>query len=141
MIDIYAKTQIGLLEKSLSTYSLRQKALASNIANVSTPGYRKLEVNFEEKLSEALDSHKLENTITNEKHIKLHTKNIEEIQPEVQEVPPENVGDELASGYNNVDIDQEMVNMAQNQLQYRMASRMLSRQFRGIQSAIRGTVQ
>jgi flagellar basal-body rod protein FlgB len=141
MINIFEKTKIPLLEKTLDVYSQRQKAIAANIANVTTPGYRKIEVNFEEKLSEALDDHKLETAVTNEKHIKLHSKNITEIEPEVRKVPPENVSDELASGYNNVDIDKEMVDMAQNQLQYRMASRMLSRQFRGLQNAIKGTAQ
>jgi flagellar basal-body rod protein FlgB len=141
MINIFEKSKIPLLEKSLDAYSQRQKAIASNIANVTTPGYKKLEVNFEKKLSQALDDQELEAKVTNEKHIKINSKDITDIEPEVQQVPAENAGDEIASGYNNVDIDEEMVNMAQNQLQYRMASRMLSRQFRGLQNAIRGTAQ
>ena len=42
-----------LLKKSLDAYSLRQKAIASNVANIDTPGYGRLEVNFEEQLQKA----------------------------------------------------------------------------------------
>jgi flagellar basal-body rod protein FlgB len=49
--------------------------------------------------------------------------------------------EEFASGYNNVDVDNEMSLLAQNQLQYKMATRMVSRAFKGIQSAIRGQAQ
>jgi flagellar basal-body rod protein FlgB len=137
MINIFSKTKIPVLEKSLKTYSLRQNAIASNIANVNTPGYRRVEVKFEEKLSDALSDHKLEATVTNEKHIPMHSKDVTNIEPEVVETQPKQ-GDN-ASGANNVDIEQEMVLLAQNQIQYRMASRLISRAFKGIQNAIKGS--
>jgi flagellar basal-body rod protein FlgB len=45
----------NLLEQALAVTSLRSKAIANNIANMSTPGYRRLAVRFEELLAEAAD--------------------------------------------------------------------------------------
>jgi flagellar basal-body rod protein FlgB len=45
-----------LLSTALNAYSLRQKAIASNVANVDTPGYKRLEVPFEEQLQKAQNS-------------------------------------------------------------------------------------
>jgi flagellar basal-body rod protein FlgB len=136
MINIFSRTKVPVLEQTLKAYSLRQNAIASNIANVNTPGYNRVEVKFEEKLSDALSDHKLDTTITNEKHMTRQSKDISTIEPEVVEVQTKN-GDK-PSGMNNVNIDQEMVLLAQNQIQYRMASRLIARVFRGLQSAIKG---
>lgn len=42
-----------LLSKAMDAYSLRQKAIASNVANIDTEGYKRLTVNFEEQLQKA----------------------------------------------------------------------------------------
>ena len=47
---------IEFLEAGIKTESLRQRAIASNIANLETPGYRSIDVKFEELLAKALDS-------------------------------------------------------------------------------------
>ena len=53
-----AKTSniVDLLDAGVRAESLRQKAIASNIANIETPGYRRIDVKFEELLNKALDS-------------------------------------------------------------------------------------
>lgn len=140
MINLFNKTRIPNLEKALEAYSLRQKAIASNIANATTPGYKKVEVSFEDQLSSEINSLRLKGTQTNEKHLSIGAKSISEAKPEIVESKT-NKEDEYKSGYNNVDIDEEMALLAQNQLQYRMATRLISRAFKGIQSAIRGQAQ
>jgi len=45
---------IDFIEAGLRTEVLRQKAIAGNIANLETPGYRRLDVKFEELLADAL---------------------------------------------------------------------------------------
>lgn len=42
-----------LLKTALDAYSMRQKAIASNVANIDTPGYKRIEVPFEEQLQQA----------------------------------------------------------------------------------------
>jgi flagellar basal-body rod protein FlgB len=135
MISLFGRTKLPNLEKAMTTYSLRQKTIASNIANATTPGYQKVEVSFEDKIKDEMNGLRLVGTTTSDKHLDLGPKPISKVEPEV--VQPE-TADEFASGYNNVDIDQEMALLAQNQLQYRMTSRLTNRFFKGIQSAIRG---
>jgi len=45
-----------LLEAGIRAEGLRQKAIANNVANLNTPGYRRLDVKFETLLAEALKS-------------------------------------------------------------------------------------
>jgi flagellar basal-body rod protein FlgB len=47
---------INYLEAGLSASTLRQKAIANNLANVDTPGFRRNEVAFETVLADAMDS-------------------------------------------------------------------------------------
>ena len=42
------------VERSLDALSMRHAAIASNIANINTPGYVQQQVNFEDALTEAL---------------------------------------------------------------------------------------
>jgi len=52
-VQLFDTTQIAL-EVALHGTSLRQQAIAQNIANVNTPGYRRQEVSFEDALGSAL---------------------------------------------------------------------------------------
>lgn len=49
---------IDLLEAGLRAEQLRQRAIASNAANLETPGYKTVDVNFQETLAKALDGGK-----------------------------------------------------------------------------------
>jgi flagellar basal-body rod protein FlgB len=140
MINLFGESKIRNLEKALQTYSLRHKVIASNIANVTTPGYKKAEVSFEDKLINEVNGTKLTAAVTDENHLQFGAQSLSNVDPEVVESETSKE-DEFASGYNNVDIDQEMTSLAQNQLQYRMATRMITRQFKEIQSAIKGQAQ
>jgi flagellar basal-body rod protein FlgB len=52
---LYDTTQLAL-ERALEGSSLRQQALASNLANVNTPGYRRRDVDFHSALAGAMKS-------------------------------------------------------------------------------------
>jgi flagellar basal-body rod protein FlgB len=47
---------IGIIEAGIRAEGARQKAIASNLANMNAPGYRRSDVRFEELLSKALKS-------------------------------------------------------------------------------------
>jgi flagellar basal-body rod protein FlgB len=47
---------INYLEAGIKAEGLRQKTIANNVANLETPGYRRIDVKFEELLAKALDS-------------------------------------------------------------------------------------
>lgn len=133
---IFRKTDIPLLHKGLKAYSMRQKSIADNIANVDTPNFKRSEVNFEEELKEALAEKKVKGYVTNEKHFQFGRRKIEKVKPEY--VVPDDPS--LASGVNNVNIDKEMAELAKNQINYQSASTLMKNIFNRLKSAIRGEV-
>jgi flagellar basal-body rod protein FlgB len=56
VVAIIDQGTTSLLGLALDAAVMRQQALAQNIANVNTPGYRRLSVNFEERLAVAADT-------------------------------------------------------------------------------------
>ena len=47
---------VDFLEAGIRAESLRQKAISNNVANLQTPGYRRLDVEFEDLLAKSLDA-------------------------------------------------------------------------------------
>jgi len=91
--------------------SARQKLVASNIANVDTPGYRTQDINFQ---SEFL------NAAGGAPHI-----------TGVPDLPVKNDG-------NDVSLDRESRLLAENDLRFQLASNLLRSQIRIVKSAIQG---
>jgi flagellar basal-body rod protein FlgB len=95
-----------ILTQGLTAASLRQRVLAHNIANVSTPGFKRSRVEFETQLSDAL----------------RRGDEGDAVQPEViTEV--DRIG---RPDGNNVDVELEMTRMTENQLWYAALVRQLS---------------
>jgi flagellar basal-body rod protein FlgB len=102
-----------LVYKGLDANAMRGRAIAQNIANASTPDYRRVEVNFEEQVQEAMRKH-IDGTKTNENHLELGRKaSIKKVEA-YSFLPddPTNPGE-----LNNVDIDIENAKMAENQIE------------------------
>jgi flagellar basal-body rod protein FlgB len=104
---------------------LRQEALAANLANAETPGYRRVDVSrdFEAAFQDALkggDTSKM-------KQMKAVI--------DVDRQAPMND----ATG-NTVDIEKEMVHLSENQIQHQLETRMISGRLARLKMAIRGTV-
>ena len=53
-MDILASRDIEITNLALNGLMKRQRAIASNVANVMTPGYQRKEVSFEEQLGEII---------------------------------------------------------------------------------------
>ena len=47
---------IDAIEAGIKAEGLRQRAISNNIANLETPGYRRIDVKFEELLAKCLES-------------------------------------------------------------------------------------
>jgi flagellar basal-body rod protein FlgB len=56
VVAIIDQGTTSLLGLALDAAVMRQQALAQNIANVNTPGYRRLSVNFEARMAAAADA-------------------------------------------------------------------------------------
>src|SRR2546426_9264980 len=93
------------LEGLLSWTSKRQQALASNVANLDTPGYRAKDYTFESELSSSLAM-----ITTSDKHISPFQ--------ETSSARVFDVGTTEKPNGNNVDIDRELTEITKNGLEY-----------------------
>ncbi len=120
-----SKTPVAVLRKSLDAYALRHKATAKNIANVESQDYRPLRVNFEENLREML--HKRHNIIkvSNPRHLNVGQSLLEIRESETKDIE-------------KVNIEQEMAELAKNQIRFDFSARVLARMYQGIRASITG---
>lgn len=121
---------VSVLEQALSASSLRHKVISNNIANVNTPGYKKSDIDFAASLQAALDNNRLALTTTNRQHIALPRQR--DVQPKIIT----NTTSSLRNDGNNVDIDGEMANMAENTIYYEAVAQQINRYFANIRSVI-----
>ena len=117
---------IQLLEQIIKTSALRHKVLASNIANVDTPGYKAKDVLFKDEIS----NQTIGITNTNPNHIQ-GTKN----QKETGGMAP--VERSSFEDGNNVVLDMELANMTENALLYEAGVRLLSKKLMIYKNAIK----
>lgn len=127
-------TSAPALWKSLDASAMRQKAIANNIANVNTPGYQRIEVEFESELRKALDPTRLQGAMTQEGHMEIGRPSIDSLHPEAYR--PEDPT--LPGQINNVDIDMEMAKLAENQILYNAGVKLLTERGDAVRSAISG---
>jgi len=132
--SLFRKTSIPILSKALDIASLQQKILAKNIANISTPGYQKEEVSFEEDLQRAIRRNGLPGAATAPAHIPIGRVTTLSAQPPIVKSPAKAEG----TGANNVDIDVEMAELAQNHIFYSTAAKLIAKNFNALKASIRG---
>ena len=109
-MTIFSNRTMQFLEKALDGASEKQKAIAHNMANVNTPGFKSIEVNFKEQLRRALNhSEDLTLRATDHKHMTGQIP-LEQITPQIKR----NNSTSTRADRNNVDVDKEMAEMAQN---------------------------
>ena len=127
MVDsILFDKAVNVMHKALNISSERNRVITSNIANVDTIGFKPKDLDFKETLLQALETPS-ENTLatTNARHFE----NSAGTGPSDAMVYQER---SIAA----VDIDQEMTNLAENNLQYRTNSEMLMRKLNLIKFSI-----
>lgn len=130
--SILSSPQESVLEQALGAAALRHRVIANNIANVNTPGFKKSDVVFEEKLAEAMTGKRANMSRTHAKH--LTGRQGDAFSPSV--VTDANTS--LRTDGNNVDIDAEMANVAKNTIYYNAVAQQLGGYFSNLKSAIRG---
>ena len=94
------------LERAIQGSSLRHEALARNLANINTPGYRRQDVDFHSALQAAMPAGR-------------EALASAEIAPAVDDAAP------MRADGNSVDVDAESANLAQNALEYEALAQVL----------------
>lgn len=130
LIDRILTGKTQLIEDALKMASLRQKLIASNLANIETPGYRAQDLKFFDYLK-AIDHDSAELKSTNPRHFRS-SKSGNELKPR-----EDLLGVEKPDG-NNVDLDIEMSKLKFTKSYYQTASSLLKHKFQMIMSVIKG---
>lgn len=128
---IFNKTKVPVLKAALDVTQLRQRVISNNIANVGTKGFRRQDVRFQDYLESFVRKPAVEGQRTDERHMPVPGA---VDQPEVYEVKT-GLND---SGLNNVDIDMEMADLAENHLFFNVSQRLISGTFSGLRKSISG---
>ncbi len=124
MADIkIADRTILALQKSLDLRAQNQQVIAANIANADTPGYAARKLNFEADLQKALESPEMKGQRTNARHFPLGSGGIQGVRGTILKQPDTSP---LGDG-NSVSMDDEMLDLAENQLLYEAGSQILKK--------------
>ncbi len=106
-----------MVYKSLDASAMRSRAISHNLANVSTEGYKRKEVSFEEQLRKIMKI-KIKGVRTNQEHMEIsQSASLKKLSPKAYTSEDPTLPGEI----NNVDVDIEASKMAENQILYNYA--------------------
>lgn len=106
---------VPFLERFLDLATYRQTLVASNLANIDTPGYQTRDIAFQNEMAYA---------------------SLSDYQQPMRPFARAVQGLMVRPDGNNVSLDREGMLLAQTQLQYKMAIELIRSEFRGIHGAI-----
>lgn len=129
MIGTNAFDYINVLDKAADAAWLRNDAIGNNIANADTPGYKRQDVAFESELQKAMGNNRYKSTDAKVADItssKLKAR-----------VYTDYAGFSYRLDGNNVDIENENVMLAENQIKYQGLLLSISQEFQNLQSVMK----
>jgi flagellar basal-body rod protein FlgB len=113
-----ANSIIDIIEAGIRAENLRQRAISNNIANLETPGYRRIDVKFEELLARCLKSG--------------DATDLGKIMPQFYR--PEQTP--VKSNGNDVNYEAEVGQMIKNTIRHKAFIRLLKKKYEQIELAI-----
>lgn len=141
-VDGLFSTTIEVLGKSIDLRTRNQNLIASNIANVETPGYTPKTLQFEQELRHAVKNSSQKSgagsgrgAVTHPAHIPLKgvSTGVQQVRGAVVETPSKSPGRDG----NSVEVENEMSKMMQNQVLFSASAQLLAKKFEGLKSALR----
>lgn len=120
---------MSIIENAIQQTSTKQKVISQNIANVDTPGYKTKDVSFKSAFDSALSN--MNTYKTDERHFDFTPSNLNTTVLTKKNVTYNESG-------NSVDMDQEMSELAANQIQYNALVDRMSSKFNGLENVIKG---
>lgn len=155
-MDLISSSKIELLTLGLDGLSARHKAISSNIANAETPGYKRVDVTFEDQLEKIIntdhlkENKRLQNSLDTNPAAQLNNAakaplsvnynqtlmEFSDFNPqtiESDENPPNETG-------NTVNIEKEMSSLTKNGMTYNALATLQAKEFRSLAELIRTPV-
>lgn len=127
----------GVLTASLRGLNARNTALANNIANAETPGYKRIDVSFESALADAVESDRSRMHRGSEGALPAfydQGRAIDDFGPSVGSVDTTT----MRVDGSNVDPDDEMAQLSANTLAHQTVIALLDKRFAQFRTAIMG---
>jgi flagellar basal-body rod protein FlgB len=113
-----------LLEKTLTWHTQNQEVIAGNLANLDTPNYTRKDMDFQNILESYTQGNSMEVSLT---------------RTDPGHLPGADPGVGLVQEtWDEVDLDQEMVRMATNQISYNASVQMLIKKLDYLRTVIQG---
>ena len=129
MIQTNAFDYINVLDRAADAAWQRNEAISNNIANVDTPGYKRQDVAFESVLQQALGNNRYESMDD-----KVANVNLSRLRGRAY-VDYANYSYRLDG--NNVDIENENVMLAENQLKYQGLISRINQEFTNLKTVMK----
>ena len=129
MIQTNAFDYINVLNRAADAAWQRNEAISNNIANVDTPGYKRQDVAFESVLQQALGNNRYQSMDD-----KVANVNLSRLRGRAY-VDYANYSYRLDG--NNVDIENENVVLAENQLKYQGLISSINQEFTNLQTVMK----
>lgn len=159
-MDLITNRTMEITQLGMNGLMDRQHAIASNIANVNTPGYQRKEVAFESQLAEIQEKENLKEYIKGLNSIEykppvldvftgeVHKYRIPSLQEKAylqsnvyDQFKPQLVTDVYSGSDhkgNNVELEREMMDLSKTGTKYMVLTNLERRQFTNISEVIRG---
>jgi len=118
-MKIFNSAKIQLFKKALDVHAREHEAIAKNVANAHDTNFKRVKTDFSQELKVAVNQG-------------LKQSDIRHMQ---SKGAPENG---LPNEEQNVDINQEMAELAVNQIEFDFVSNVLKKAYRGLNSSITG---
>ncbi len=129
MINTNAFDYINVLQKTADAAWIRNDVISNNIANATTPGYKRQDVAFEDELANALGRSRYKSMDDKVADLKINR------------LRPRTYTDSANFSYrvdgNNVDIETENVTLAANQLNYNGLIDCLDQEFKNLRMVMK----
>lgn len=123
MLDaLFSNENYQAARQLIDASTLRHQAIASNIANAETPGYKRVDISpdFTAELRRAVE------------HGELHTSNL---KPELTQ---DATAKSLRADGNNIEIEKELLELARNNTEHGFLTQVVSSNLRSLRVAITG---
>jgi flagellar basal-body rod protein FlgB len=132
--DLFSNDAFTALRTGISASSLRQQVIAGNIANINTPGYKKQAVSFEDEFKLAVRNKMTPTLTTTDPEHMPGGRDVSSVQAKVTTINSSSMREDG----NNVDIDEEMSNLAENGLRYNAMAQLMGSHFSTLRTVING---
>ena len=129
----------AVLTQAMAGYSARNTAIANNIANADTPGYKRVDVSFESALADAVDADR--DRLKMDVGSSIAAIDGSDVTRRVDDVAPNVMSTDTTTmrvDGSNVDPDDEMARLSENQLASTTVVSLLDKRFAQFRTAITG---